>query len=183
MLLIWLERTDNMVEKGLLSGDKIIVSDKRFRDQLIQKAFGEQKEGKLVLDLFEATYLLEKGKIEIEDADGKKFDAVELEKFASKKYKDFHSRLVVFRDLRDKGYVVKTGFKFGFDFRIYPHGKRPGEEHTKWVVAVATQGEKFAMPELSRMIRLSGNLKTECLQAVVDSEDDICYYKMERVTP
>ena len=85
--------------------------------------------------------------------------------------------------MRERGYVIKTGFKFGFDFRVYPRGKKPGEEHSQWVIHVATQDEKISVPNYSRMIRLSGNLKTQLLIAVVDSEDDVNYYATNRITP
>jgi len=52
----------------------------------------------------------------------------ELMKFASKTDKKFYSKLIVYRDLRERGFVVKTGYKFGFDLRVYPRGKKPGEE-------------------------------------------------------
>ena len=39
-----------------------------------------------------------------------------------------------FKDLRKKGYIVKTALKFGADFRVYEKGVKPGEDHAKWVV-------------------------------------------------
>ncbi len=78
---------------------------------------------------------------------------------------------------------MKTGFKFGFDFRVYPKGKLPGQAHTQWVVNAGTQDVRIGMPELSRLVRLAGNIRTMFLQAVVDSENDINYYTVDRVTP
>ena len=168
---------------ALLVGDKIIVKDKKLKDQLIQKGFGEKKEKEFVLDLIEAFYLLEKEKIELEDSEGKKVKEEELLKAGSKKEKEFYNVFLVYRDLRDRGFVVKTGFKFGFDLRVYPRGKKPGEEHTQWVIPVLSQNQKVNMKELSRMVRLSGNIKTILLVAVVDSENDINYYEVKRITP
>lgn len=167
---------------AILGSDKVIVAERKLKDQLIQKAFGEQKEGRLVLDLFEAAYLLGKKKLEIVDSKTKKISLEKLEQHAQKRDKCFHEKFVVFKELRDRGFVVKTGLKFGFDFRVYPPGKRPGQAHTQWVVNVATQNERFTMPQISRMIRLSGNLNTILLNAVVDSEDDVSYYELRRVT-
>jgi len=166
-----------------LQGNKVIVEKKRTQSQLQQKGFGERAEGEFVLDLKEAIYLLEKKKIVIKDKDGKKLSKKKLLAFAEKKEKNFYNKLVVYRNLREKGFCTKTGFKFGFDFRVYPRGKKPGQAHTQWVVHVAAQNERFSMPELSRMVRLSGNIRTALLVAIVDSENDINYYKMERVTP
>ena len=161
----------------------MIVRVKSLKDSLIQKGFGEKKEKELVLDLKEALVLLDKEKIEVEDSKGNEFDFEALMKYASGKEKNFYTKFLVYEDLRTRGYVVKTGFKFGFDFRVYPRGKKMGEAHTQWVVAAVTQDDKFTMPEVSRMVRLSGNIRAKILLAVVDAEDDINYYEIDRVTP
>lgn len=168
---------------ALLVGQKTIVSEKRLIDQLRQKGFGELKEKRLVLDLCEALYLLEKGKIELNDSDEKKVSEEALLKIACKKEKNFYPKFLVYKDLREKGYCVKTGFKFGFDLRVYPRGKKPGEEHTQWVVKVEEQSKRISMPEYSRMVRLAQNLNTLPLFAVIDSENDINYYESKRILP
>jgi len=167
----------------LLVQNKAVVEKKRLQSQFQQKGFGERAEGEFVLDLFEAAYLLEKKKLVLKDKQEKKVSRKKLLAYASRREKNFFSKYAVFRDLRNRGFCTKTGFKFGFDFRVYPRGKKPGQAHTQWVVNVSTQSERFNMIELSRMVRLSGNIRTAMLMAVVDSENDINYYKVERITP
>ena len=167
-----------------LIDDKVFLRDKRLGDTLRQRGFGEQKSSELVLDLFEALYLMEKEKTHIEDSKtAKAVDADEMTRYATKKIKNFYLKFQVFRDLRDRGFVVKTGFKFGFDFRVYPRGKKPGEAHSQWCINVTSQDDKYNFIEMSRMVRLAGNLKTKLLNAVVDSENEINYYEVVRVTP
>jgi len=169
---------------AFLVDDKVILRDRKLADRLRQRGFGEQKSNELVFDLFEALYLLENGKIEIDSTkDRKKINAEELIKYASKKIKNFYLKYQVFNDLRERGFVVKTGFKFGFDFRVYPRGKKPGEAHSQWCINVTAQQDRYNFIELSRMVRLAGNLKTKLLNAVVDSENEINYYEMTRITP
>ena len=169
---------------AILIDDKVFCRDKRLGDTLRQRGFGEQKERELVFDLFEGLYLSEKEKFGI--TDGKTEKAImeeELMKYASKKIKNFYLKYQVFHDLRERGFVVKTGFKFGFDFRVYPRGKKPGEAHSQWCINVTSQDDKYNFIELSRMVRLAGNLKTKLLNAVVDSENEINYYEVTRLTP
>jgi tRNA-intron endonuclease len=166
---------------ALLSGNKVIVLEKKDKDVFIQKGFGEKTEGKLVLSLIEAAYLLEKGKLALEDGKGKALKEKDL--LGKAKDKNFFNQLCVYRDLRDRGFVVKTGFKFGFDFRVYPRGKKPGQEHTQWVINVSPQEMKCSFPEFSRMVRMAGGLRTTFLQAVVDSECQVNYYEIKRITP
>ncbi|VVC00739.1 tRNA-splicing endonuclease [uncultured archaeon] len=169
---------------ALLVDDKVLCRDKRLGDALRQRGFGEQRERELVFDLFEALYLSEKEKFGI--VNSKTSEAVDedaLVKHADRKIKNFYLKYQVFRDLRERGFVVKTGFKFGFDFRVYPRGKKPGEAHSQWCINVTAQDDKYNFIELSRMVRLAGNLKTKLLNAVVDSENEINYYEVTRVTP
>jgi len=165
-----------------LMQNKVIVEERKTRDQLTQKGFGERHGKELVLDLKEAIYLLEKKKIDVK-MDGKKASRKKLLEYASAREARFYSKYLVFKDLRDRGYCVKTGFKFGFDFRMYPRGKRPGEAHSQRVVKVFTQEDGKSMIEFSRMVRLAGNLRTIFTAAVVDAENDINYYTIERITP
>jgi len=162
--------------------NKVIVSLKRKRDQLIGKGFGELIEKELVLDLKEAVLLVEKKKIEVKQG-RKKFNVKKLIALGAELEEGFYSKYLVFRDLRERGYVAKTGYKFGFDYRVYPRGQKQGEAHTRWVVSVQSQDSQFTMPELSRMVRLSGNLHTLVLLAVVDSENNINYYELKRLLP
>ena len=164
-----------------LAGNRVIITEKKVKDRLIEKGYGEKEEKVLVLSLFEALYLLEKGKLEVEDVKGKKLTEKDLIRKAKEKL--FYNKFVVFRDLRDRGFVVKTGFKFGFDFRVYPRGKKPGEEHTQWVINVSPQEARCSFPEFSRMVRMAGNLRTTLLQAIVDSENQVNYYEIKRITP
>jgi len=169
---------------SILLDDKVMLRDKRLGDTLRQRGFGEAKDKELVLDLFEALYLVEKEKVHIEEVKGTKpISEEELVKYSSKKIKNFYIKYQVFRDLRERGFVVKTGFKFGFDFRVYPRGKKPGEAHSQWCINVTSQDDKYNFIEMSRMVRLASNLKTKLLNAVVDSENEINYYEVVRVTP
>ena len=168
---------------ALLLENKVLVHERRTADQFTQKGFGEREDRDLVLDLWEAAYLCDKEKLEVVDEHRKPVARDQLLAHAGKKDKRFYSKYLVYADLRTRGYIVKTGFKFGADFRVYPRGKKPGEAHTEWVVHVFTQDDKFTFTEFSRMVLLAGNLKTKMLAAVVDAENAVNYYAVDRVTP
>lgn len=174
-------KADNTAE---LVENKVLVEHRPSQDRLWQKGFGERKERHLVLDLKEALYLLEKEKLKIKiKKHGKIVSAKALRTLAAKKEKHFFKKFTVFSDLRSRGYVVKTGFKFGFDFRVYPKGKKAGEAHTQWVIEIKTQDEFLKMPEFSRLVRMAQTLHTTPLVAVVDSENEVNYYSVSRMVP
>lgn len=173
-----------MVEKidvAQLLENKVIVEDATLKGTLVEKGFGESKGRNLVLDLYEALFLTQKEKVLVLDKKGKVVSEKKLFALGLEHDKKFYSKFVVYSDMKERGYCIKTGLKFGFDFRVYPKGKKMGEEHSKYVIHVAPESEKISMPQLSRLTRLSGNIHTLALVAVVDSEDSVNYYSMERV--
>ncbi len=91
--------------------------------------------------------------------------------------------------MRERGYLVKTGFKFGAHFRVYERGvklkrgPKEAHEHTKFVVHAISEEDRFSYPELSRATRLAQNIRAKMVWAVVDSENDVTYYEIFRVTP
>jgi tRNA-intron endonuclease len=139
--------------------------------------FGEISGGKIQYSLSEALYLVEKGKIQI-------IQKNKILKFNEllNKLKKIDSRIQlkypVFRDLREKGYVVKTALKFGADFRVYGKGKTPNEEHAKWIVFVEHESKKFSWQDFSAKNRVAHSTKKNLLLAILDEESDVSYYEV-----
>ena len=150
--------------------------------ELVQRGFGEKKSEGLVLSLYEAAYLLERGKIEV-FRNGKALSVEEFFREAEREEPEFYVRYAVFKDIRDRGFVIKTGFKFGTHFRVYPRGKKPGEAHTEFTVQVMPEEKRLEITDISRMVRLARAIRTKLVLAVVDSENEIVYYEIKRISP
>ena len=84
----------------------------------------------------------------------------------------------MFRDLREKGYVVKTALKFGADFRVYEKGIKPGQDHAKWVVYPVHESEHLTWHEFAAKNRVAHSTKKRLLIGIVDDEEDITYYEI-----
>ncbi|MDD3160217.1 MAG: tRNA-intron lyase [Candidatus ainarchaeum sp.] len=161
--------------------NKIIVENNNLKSRLVEKGFGEKTERELILDLFEGLYLIEKNKLKIKLLNGKKLiKKNELIEIGIKFDKKFYSKYLVYQDLREKGYCIKTGLKFGFDFRIYPKGKKMGEMHSEYGLNVLKESEKLNMTQISRLTRLAGNIHIKSIIAVIDNENSINYYEINR---
>lgn len=165
---------------GILSGTKVIVGDNDLRSFLIDKGFGEGDGRRHELSLVEALYLLENGKLEVVCGD-KNLDFESLLKVGSKAEKNFYAKYKVYADLRNRGLLVRTGFKFGCDFRVYERGGNIKSSHSKYLVHVVAEEYMCSFPELARGIRLAENVNKTMVYAVVDEEGDITYYQMERI--
>ena len=172
--------------KGELLGDKVVL--KEFGDLFDSSGYGSVRDDGLYLAPEEALHLLKKGRLEI--FEGKKVvDFDKLLRLFKKIYSDIFIRYQVYRDLRERGLVVRSGLKYGTHFRVYERGVRPKRgarepwEHAKFLVHGVSEGEKYSLVELSRFVRLSHSVKKRLWLAIVDSEGDITYFQFTRVTP
>jgi len=162
---------------------RVWVTDEKEAKELGSRGFGEEKEGKLILSPEETMFLKEKRKSFVVTGGKKELDFDGLMKEFSKDDKEFPRKYIVYRDLRGRGYVVKTGFKFGTHYRVYGRGVRPGEAHAIWLVHCVPEEFKCDFHTFSGKVRLAQNVRKKMIYAVVDKEGDITYYKVERFSP
>ncbi|MEK6906590.1 MAG: tRNA-intron lyase [Nanoarchaeota archaeon] len=145
-----------------------------------KSSFGEPVGEKIQYSHPEILFLLEKGKAEISSGT-KKLTLKELVKRLEKIDKRIQIKYPVFRDLREKGYIVKTALKFGADFRVYDKGHKPGKQHAKWIVFVDHESRKITWHEFSAKNRVAHSTKKNLLLGILDEEGDITYYEVRWV--
>jgi len=144
--------------------------------------FGEPIGEKIQYSLSEALFLSEKGKIDILHG-RKKISSKELMKKVQRADKRIHIKYPVFRDLRERGYIVKTALKFGADFRVYEKGAKPGKKHAKWIVFADHESKRLTWHEFSAKNRVAHSTRKNLLLAIVDEEGDISYYEVRWIRP
>ncbi|MBS3125230.1 tRNA-intron lyase [Candidatus Woesearchaeota archaeon] len=139
-------------------------------------------DGRVELSMLETVYLLEKKRISVVDGRNKHISVREMERKASKE-SDFWLRYAVFRDFRNRGYVIKTALKFGADFRVYDKGIKPGQDHAKWVIFPVKESEKMTWQDFAAKNRVAHSTKKRLLIAVVDDECDVSYWESRWLRP
>lgn len=151
--------------------------------------YGKFVDDYLRLSLVEALHLVEREELDIEVEEDSK-DKEELLHLFSDIDEDFEHKYAVYTDLRERGYVVKTGFKFGAHFRVYPRGVNPykdgpkeDREHTKWIVHAVPENYNQDYQDMARAVRLAQNIRAKMLWGVVDTENQVTYFEVERATP
>ena len=85
---------------------------------------------------------------------------------------------LVFKDLRNKGNILKTGLKFGADFRVYSKGTKPGKSHAKYLLHVIEGKNRLDLKDFCAKARVAHSTNKILLLALVDSEQDISYYEV-----
>jgi tRNA-intron endonuclease len=115
------------------------------------------------LDIFEALLLSEMGKLD--GCSGK-----EMLSAAKGRMEYFEDIYNVYKEWREAGYVVKTGFKFGTHFRVYFPGARPGGGkewmHSRHVLHVFPQKSGLLISEWARAIRVAHSVKKTFILAI-----------------
>ncbi len=170
--------------RATLVGNKVNTEDSDLARELYnQGRFGTLLEnGRVQLSLIEALYLMEKEKITVY-SERKKIEFDKILKKVEKKEPDILTRFLVYKNMRNRGYIVKTALKFGAEFRVYDRGVKPGEDHAKWIVYPVKEGSTITWYEFAAKNRVAHSTKKRLLIAIVDEERDITYYEIRWTRP
>jgi len=171
--------------------DRVVMWDAEASRRLHEKGFYGRPVGeRLGLSLVESAYLLEKGLISIVDRSGSALDG---ESFAAKARtieSEFDRKYAVYRDLRERRLVVKTGFKFGSHFRVYKQVEGPCKApHSEYLVHTIAPDHVFLPPVLSRAVRLAHSVRKQMIFAYSSetgaglSGDSVKYLEIKRLKP
>ena len=171
--------------KAYFSNERVLTeSSDDARELYNQSRYGELlDDGRVQLSLTEALYLLEKKKILVYDSRSKIIDFETLLKKSQKIEPNFWVRYCVYKDIRNRGYIIKTALKFGADFRIYDRGVKPGEDHARWVVFPVHEGSSLTWHEFSSKNRVAHSTKKRLLIGCVDNENDVTYWEVRWLRP
>ncbi|HXX72646.1 MAG TPA: hypothetical protein VEI80_03055 [Candidatus Acidoferrales bacterium] len=139
--------------------------------ELRDRGFGDLKANKLHFAPYESFYLLEKGKIKVYEKRGKELELRDLVRKFSAGKPEIWIKYLVYRDLRDRGYIVRESSNT-FDFDIY--GKGP----MRRLISIIYEGGEASLRKLNKLLKYSDKEKKELILAVVDRRTDIVYYTL-----
>jgi tRNA-intron endonuclease len=173
--------------KGEIVENRIIVwniqeSRNLFRNGYFGKPIGIPKPNPdeinvpLILDLMEGCYLLEISKIKIY-RDKKKVSLEELVKICREEYHNFDKKYLVYKDFREKKYVVNPGIKFGCDFAVYNRG--PGIDHAPYLIQVYNKNDSISSTGVVLAGRLASSVKKQFILAIPSGKSSVDYLALD----
>jgi len=140
--------------------------------ELRERGFGDLRADKLVFTPYESFYLIEKQKIRVFDKrNERELELRDLVRKFSIGKPEIWIKYLVYRDLRDRGYIVRESNK-AFDFDIY--GKGP----LRRLISIVYEGGEASLRKLGKLLKYSDKEKKELILAVVDRRTDIVYYTL-----
>ena len=144
---------------------------------LMQKGYGEKTEGGVILMPEEAAYLISRGKAVPLTPTGRKIDPKRIDRVYAN-LDAWHARKHAYAHLRDQGFIVKSGAKYGVHYRIYAKGEKPGQAHSTWLAHVVNENERISMRTLAAWIRLAHSVR-KTFWLIMHTEGDIVIYSMD----
>ncbi len=173
--------------KGELLENRIVIWDiQESRDLFASGYFGKpigipkpnvnEINVPLILDLIEGCYLEEISKIKI-TKNGTRVSLNALVGICRKEYHNFDKKYQVYKDFREKGYVINPGIKFGCDFAVYERG--PGIDHAPYLVQVYNKNDDISSTAVVLAGRLASSVKKQFILAIPRDKDKIDYLALD----
>jgi tRNA-intron endonuclease, archaea type len=169
--------------QATLTSEKITSNTAEAQNLFSTSRFGEKFGEKILYSLPEALFLTQNKKMEISNYQKKKLTQKEILKKFQQIDKKFKTKYIVFKDLREKGYIVKTALKFGAEFRVYEKGKKVSKNHSKWILFPVSENKQMTWQDFSAKNRVAHSTKKNLLIAIVDEEGKTSYYEVKWTQP
>ena len=130
----------------------------------------------LILDLIEGYYLMKKSKIQIY-GNKKKISERKMFEICQRQHHNFEKKFQVYKNFRDKGYIVNPGIKFGCDFAVYQKG--PGIDHAPFLVQVYNRSENITSTDIVLAGRLATSVKKQFILAIPSGKENVDYIALD----
>ena len=94
-----------------------------------------------------------------------------------KEYHNFDKKFLVYKNFRDKGYIVNPGIKFGCDFAVYQKG--PGIDHAPYLVQVYNSSDSISSTGVVLAGRLATTVRKQFILAIPHGKSDVNFLALD----
>ena len=142
----------------------------------IPKPKPEEIDVPLILDLIEGLYLLENKIINISKSKHR-VNVEQMIEICKKEYHDFDKKYLVYKNFRDKKYIINPGIKFGCDFAVYEKG--PGIDHAPYLIQVYNRTEPITSTGIVLAGRLATTVRKQFILAIPKGKEKIDFLALD----
>ncbi len=132
------------------------------------------------LEWLEALLLLDRKRIRILTDRNEEMTFSDLLSAAARSDSRIWVKYMVYRDLRQRGYIVRTGYGDGLDFRVFPRGSSRLASVAKYFIFILDEETPIHLQNLDKITQLTLNARKDLLLAIVDRLGDPTYYQLEQ---
>ncbi len=167
---------------GIFKNNKIEILNSPTAQSLYEKNyFGTLlPNNSLELDVLEALLLIERSRIKIFDENKKEMTAEQILSIVVEEDPRIWVKYLVYRDLRQRGYMVRLGYGEGIDFRVYPRGSTRSEAIAKYFIYILDEGNSVQLQNLDQITQQTLNARKKLIIVTLDRLGDPTYYHLEQ---
>ncbi|MHA1460376.1 MAG: tRNA-intron lyase [Promethearchaeota archaeon] len=185
---------EKVVEKaqfeGIIENENVIISDKEGIKEFYNNSYigtldkNSENEEILVLGPVEVLLLCERNRILLYlDNNKEDINLYDFEGLLTY-FTQFDDRLwqkyTIYMDLRKRGYIVRSGYGEGLDFRVYKRGADFEKDSAKFLIYPVFEGYPIDLKELDKMSRVAMSSRKDLVVATVDRLSKPIYYSVNK---
>lgn len=185
--------TEKTIEKsqieGVIKDNKVIISDKEGIEDFYQTSYigtlEKNTDGQeiIILEAMEVLLLCERRRILLWEDNDKNKEQYDFEKLLVY-FTQYDDRLwhkyIIYMDLRKRGYIVRTGYGDGIDFRVFKRGANFEEDSAKYLIYPVYEGTPIELKDLDRISRVAMSSRKDLIVATVDRLSKPIYYSVKK---
>jgi len=183
------EKTEKIQLEGIIEKSKVIISDEKGFEEFYKTSYigtiEKNSNGEEILSLgpIEALLLCERHRIliwEDNDKNKKKYDFESLLTYFTQYDEKLWNKYVIYMDLRKRGYIVRTGYGDGIDFRVYKRGADFEKDSARFLIFPVFEGDPIELRDLDKMSRVAMSSRKDLIVATVDRLSKPIYYSVKK---
>jgi len=184
------EKSDEKIQiEGAIEQDKVVISDLEGIEEFYKNSYignvektSEDKEI-LILAPVETLLLCERNRILLwkdNDKTKKQHDFEDLLTYFTQFDDRLWHKYIIYMDLRKRGYIVRTGYGDGIDFRVYNRGADYEKDSAKYLIFPVFEGNPIELRDLDKMSKVAMSSRKELIVATVDRLSKPIYYNVKK---
>ena len=183
------EKAEKLQIEGIVEKDSVIISDSNGIEDFYKSSYigtlEEDEEGNevLILEPIEVLLLIERHRIliwEDNDKNKKQYDFESLLTYLTQFDERLWQKYIIYMDLRKRGYLVRTGYGDGIDFRVYKRGADFEKEAAKFLIYPVFEGAPIELKDLDKISRVAMSSRKDLIVATVDRLSKAIYYSVKK---
>ncbi len=183
------EKPEKVQLEGIIEKDKVKIFDERGIEEFYKTSYigtleeNSENQSILVFDPIEVLLLSERNRILLWEDNDKSKKLHDFESLITY-FTQFDDRLwykyVIYMDLRKRGYIVRTGYGEGIEFRVYKRGADFENDTAKFLIYPVFEGSPIELRDLDKMSRVALASRKDLIVATVDRLSKPIYYSVKK---
>jgi tRNA-intron endonuclease len=184
------EKAEKAQFEGIIENGKVVISDKDGIEEFYHNSYigtldkDSENEESLVLEPVEVLLLCERNRILLYSNNNKEddnlYDFEGLLTFFSQFDDRLWQKYIIYMDLRKRGYIVRSGYGEGLDFRVYKRGADFEKDSAKFLIYPVFEGYPIDLKDLDKMSRVAMSSRKDLIVATVDRLSKPIYYSVNQ---